>query len=228
VLPAVAYPLLAHAATVTASSRLTLASVVALALAVLLPGLLALRPAAWLGAVLATAVIALLARQDAAALLLFLPPVLINVFMAWLFGRTLGSGRPSLIERLVRLLHPPEEDLDPAIAAYAARLTAAWTVLFTTLASVNLLLALFATPGGLLEAAGLAPTWAVPIETWSLFANLLNYLVVGLFFVVEWIYRRRRFPQQPYRNLLDFLRRAAAVAPALLADLHAGRGDAQP
>jgi uncharacterized membrane protein len=228
VLPAVAYPLLAHAATVTASSRLTLASVVALALAVLLPGLLALRPAAWMGAVLATAVIALLARQDAAALLLFLPPVLINVFLAWLFGRTLGTGRPSLIERLVRLLHPPEEDLDPAIAVYATRLTAAWTVLFAALASVNLLLALFATPGGLLEAAGLAPTWAVPIETWSLFANLLNYLVVGLFFVVEWIYRRRRFPQQPYRNLLDFLRRAAAVAPALLADLHAGRGDTRP
>jgi len=226
--PAVAYPLLAHAATVTASARLTLASVVALALAMLLPGLLAQRPAAWTGAVFAAAAIVLLVRMDAAALVLFLPPVLINVFLAWLFGRTLGTGRPSLIERLVRLLHPPEEDLDPAIAAYATRLTAAWTVLFTTLASVNLLLALFATPGGLLEAAGLAPTWAVPIETWSLFANLLNYLVVGLFFVVEWIYRRRRFPQQPYRNLLDFLRRAAAVAPALLADLHAGRGDTRP
>jgi uncharacterized membrane protein len=226
--PAVAYPLLAHAATVTASARLTLASVVALTLAMLLPGLLAQRPAAWAAAVFAAAAIVLLVRMDAAALVLFLPPVLINVFLAWLFGRTLGSGRPSLIERLVRLLHPPEEELDPAIAAYATRLTGAWTVLFVTLAGVNLLLALFATPGGLLEAAGMAPPLAVPIGTWSLFANLLNYLVVGAFFVAEWVYRRRRFPQQPYRNLLDFLRQAGAAAPALFEDLRGRRPDVQP
>lgn len=225
--PAVGYPLLAHAATLTDSPRLTLASVAALALAVLLPGLLARSVRAWIAAAAAAAGLVLLARQDAAALVLFLPPVLINAFLAWLFGRTLGAGRPTLIERLVALLHPPEEPLDPAVGRYAARLTAAWTGLFVVLGSVNLLLALFASPGGLLESAGLAPPLAVPLATWSLFANLLNYLIVGAFFLAEWTYRRRRFPQQPYRNLLDFLRRAAAAGPALVADITGRGGEAR-
>lgn len=223
-LPAVAYPVLAHLATLTDSARLTLASVAALALAVLLPGLLARRAAAWIGAALAVAAIVSLARQDAVALVLFLPPVLINAFLAWLFGRTLGRGGPTLIERLVRMLHPPDEPIDPAVIRYAARLTAVWTALFVVMGAVNLALALLATPGGLLESAGYAPTPTVPIETWSLFANLLNYLIVGAFFVVEWRWRRRRFPQQPYRSLPEFLRRAAGAGPALVAQLRAGRG----
>jgi len=223
-LPAVAYPLLAHLAIVTASPRLTVVSVAVLALAVLLPGLISGRPAAWIGALLAACAIVLLARQDAAGLVLFLPPVLINFFVAWLFGHTLAPGDRPLIERLVRLLHPPGEVLDPEIVRYARTLTATWAVLLGGLGLLNLLLALLASPGGLLETAGAVPPVVVPIETWSLFANLLNYLVVAAFFVAEWFYRRHRFPQQQYRNLLDFLRRAAGVGPALLADLRGGRG----
>ena len=225
--PAVAYPVLAHLATVTASPGLTIASVAVLALAILLPGLLSGRPAAWIGALLAAVAIVLLARQDAAALVLFLPPVLINFFVAWLFGHTLAQGRRPLIERLVRLLHPPEEALDPAIARYAWRLTATWASLIAGLGLLTLALALLAAPGGLLETAGVTPPITVPIETWSLFANLLNYLVVGAFFVAEWFYRRRRFPQQAYRNLFDFLKQAAGAGPALLADLRNGRGGSQ-
>jgi len=223
-----AYPLIAHAATVMSSRGLTLASLVALALAVLLPGLLARRAAAWLGAAAAVAIVVVLVRQNAAALVLFVPPVLFNFFFAWLFGHTLGPGRRPLVERLVRLLHPPDEALDPEIARYARKLTAAWTLLLAGLGVLNLLLALLASPGGLLETGGLAPPITVPIETWSLFANLLNYLVVGAFFLAEWTYRRRRFPQQTYRNLFDFLRQAAGVGPALLADLRRGRSGPQP
>jgi len=218
-LPAVAYPLLAHAATIAASRGLALASVVALALGGLLPGLLARRLAAWLGALSAAAGIVLLARFDAAALVLFLPPILINFFLAWLFGRTLGRGRPTLIERLTYLLHSPDEVLDPAIGQYAARLTAVWTALFVVLGVVNLLLALVATPSGLLESAGYSPPLTAPLATWSQFANLWNYAIVGAVFVGEWSYRRRRFPQQPYRNIFDFIRRAVGVGPALVADI---------
>ena len=227
-IPAAAYPVLAHAATVTASAGLTLASAVALALVVLLPGLLAGRAAAWIGAAVAAAGITLLARQDATAVVLFVPPVLINAFLAWLFGRTLGPGRLSLIERMVHLLHPRDEVLDPGIPRYAARLTAIWAAFFVVLGTVNLVLALLATPRGLLEVAGHAPTVTVPIEIWSLFANVLNYVVVAAFFAAEWFYRRRRFPQQPYRSMLDFMRRAIAVAPTLLADGRGPAGERRP
>ena len=51
----------------------------------------------------------------------------------------------------------------------------------------------------------------VPLSLWSLFANVLNYLLVAALFVVEFLYRQRRFPQQPYRGLLDFTRRVASL-----------------
>jgi len=216
---AVSYPLLAHAAVMLRSAPLTLASVTVLAAALVLPGLRDGRPLAWLAAAGSAAGVLALARLDAAALVLYVPPVMINAYLAWLFGHTLKPGRTSLIERLVRQLHDPEEQLDDDIPAYAARLTAAWTFLFSLLGLVNLALAVLASPGGLLLAAGVQPALTIPRETWSLFANLLNYLIVACFFLGEYAYRRRRFPDQPYASLLDFLRRAGGALPAVLASV---------
>jgi len=102
----------------------------------------------------------------------------------------------------------------PALLAYARRLTLAWSLLFVLLALLNLLLALLAVPHGLLASAGLPPPWGVPQAIWSLFANLLNYLIVGMFFVAEFAYRRRRFRDLPYRTLAQFVRGLAALGPA--------------
>ena len=221
-IPTISYPLLAHAAILTRSAGLTIASVGVLAAAVLVPGLLRRSVAAWLAAAAVVAGMMQLSRLDAAELALFLPPTLINCYMAWLFGHTLSAGRVPLIELIVRRMHDPEATLDPAISRYAARLTAAWTALFIVQATANTALALIASPRGLLLAAGITPPVTVPLEVWSLFANVLNYLVVAAFFLAEYVYRRRRFPQQPYRDLFDFLRRAGAAGPAVLRDLGSG------
>jgi uncharacterized membrane protein len=85
------------------------------------------------------------------------------------------------------------------VLAYARHLTQAWAVLFIGLAATNLLLAIFAEP-----------------EVWSLFANLIAYVIVLVFFVAEYAYRRRRFPQQPYRNMFEFVQRVLANWPALV------------
>jgi uncharacterized membrane protein len=223
-IPTVSYPLLAHVAILTRSAGLTIASVGVLAAAVLVPGLLRRSAAAWLAAAAVVAGMVELSRLGAAELALFLPPTLINCYMAWLFGHTLLAGRVPLIELIVRRMHDPEETLDPAISRYAARLTSAWTALFIAQAAANTVLALIASPQGLLLAAGIAPPVTVPLEVWSLFANVLNYLIVGAFFLAEYAYRRRRFPQQPYRDIFDFLRRARATAPAVLRDLGDGAG----
>jgi len=49
-----------------------------------------------------------------------------------------------------------------------------------------------------------------------LFANLIAYVIVVAFFAVEYAYRRRRFPQQPYRNMLEFVQRLLASLPGLV------------
>ena len=50
----------------------------------------------------------------------------------------------------------------------------------------------------------------MPLSAWSLFANLLSYLFIAALFAIEFVVRARRFPQQPYRGLIDFTRRLAA------------------
>jgi len=208
----VLYPVAAHFAVLSGATGLIAASVGMLVLLVLLPGLLARRPVAWGLLLTAVAGLCVAAVRGQALVLLFLPPILINAFMAWLFGHTLGAGRQPLIERIIRALHDGRDDIDETVVGYARRLTVAWTALFIALATVNFGLAALATPGGLLLATGTTPPITVPLEAWSLFANVINYLVVGAMFAVEFQVRRRRFPQQSYRGFFDFLRRLSTVS----------------
>jgi uncharacterized membrane protein len=208
------YPLSAHLAVLSGRPALIAASVGVLVMLVLVRPLRRGRRWAWAALVAAAVGLYALSRSHSATLPLFAPPVLINGCMAWVFGHTLRAGEMPLIERIVRALHEPGEILANAIVAYARRLTWAWTALFVILAAVNLALASCATPGGLLLAAGVQPPIAVPLATWSLFANVLNYVFVGAFFVVEYALRRRRFPQQSYRSIVDFTQRVARLGPA--------------
>jgi len=209
---AMSYPFLVHAAVISGSERLIVACIALLGTLLIAPGLRAGRRTAWLAAPFLSIGIVLLARAHAGWLPLYAPPVLINFFLAWVFGRTLFSGQTPLIERLARLMHAPAELLDPAIPVYARRLTFAWTFLFCAMALLNLLLALCAVPSGILALLNVDPPVEVSLQTWSLFANVLNYLIAGGFFLAEYAYRQRRFPNQPYRNLFDFIRRASAVS----------------
>jgi len=211
ILMGLSYPLLAHVAVLSGRPGLIAASIGWLVVLILLPGLQRLRPVAWI--ILATASIGLywIAGSSAALLLPFLPPILIDGFMAWVFGHTLRRGRMPLIERIVRALNGPQDDLNDDILRYTRRLTGVWTALFVLLAVSNASLALCAEPGGLLLTVGVQPPVTVPLSQWSLLANVLDYLLVGALFIIEFAFRRRRFPQQPYRGLLDFTRRVVSL-----------------
>jgi uncharacterized membrane protein len=211
---AVSYPLLAHLAVVRGSEPLLALSLAVLALAVLLPGLARGRAAAIAGAAVIAVLLAGLARSSLAWLPLYAPSVITDLVAAALFARTLSPGHVPLIERFVRLMHAPGEPIDPAVQAYARRLTLGWALLFALLALASLLLALCATPNGILLLLGVQPPVSVPQEAWSLFANVLEYALVAGFFVIEYAIRRRRFPQQPFTGLRDFTTRLLAVAPA--------------
>jgi uncharacterized membrane protein len=211
---AVAYPLLAHAAAHWQSAPLALLAGADLVLLICLPGLLRARIMVWALFVAALAGLYALSRLDLATLPLLAPPILLNAFLAWLFGHTLAAGRVPLIVRIVHAMRGAPETLDPAVVAYARRLTALWTGLFVLLASLNLVLALIAVPHGLLVSLGVTPAVSVPLALWSLFANVLNYAIVAVFFIGEYAWRRRVFPDQPYRNFGDFLQRMLRLGPA--------------
>jgi uncharacterized membrane protein len=211
-----AYPVLAHFAIARSSAGLTIAALTLLAAVSLLPGLARGAIGAWLAVPLVVAASWWLSSVEQPVLALYLPPIVVPAFLAGVFGNTLRSGRTPLISQLIRLLQAPGDDEpESAVWVYARRLTAAWTAMFVALATFNLLLAAFVEPDGLLRANGIEPRLALSHEVWSLFTNLLEYLLVAAFFVIEYAYRRQRFPRQPYRNLFDFLRRMLAAMPRI-------------
>jgi uncharacterized membrane protein len=210
------YPVLAHFAIARNSAGLTIAALTLLAAVSLLPGLARGAIGAWLAVPLVGAASWWLSSVEQPVLALYLPPIVVPAFLAGVFGNTLRSGRTPLISQLIRLLQAPGDDEpESAVWVYARRLTAAWTAMFVALATFNLLLAAFVEPDGLLRASGIEPGLALSHEVWSLFTNLLEYLLVAAFFVIEYAYRRQRFPRQPYRNMFDFLRRMVAAMPRI-------------
>ena len=138
------------------------------------------------GAIAGTFALAALAVAFASpTLLLFVPPVCMNLGLAWFFGHTLAPGREALVTRFARLEHGQP---DPQMVVYTRRLTGVWTLFFLAMAIVSVALA----------ASGAR-------EAWVWFTAAGNYLCVGALFAIEYGYRRRRFPHSghvsPMRNM---------------------------
>jgi uncharacterized membrane protein len=138
---------------------------------------------------------ALMDRQIAARLA-FLPPILIYVFLCWAFARTLVPGREPLVTRIARLVRDGE--LPEPLVVHTRRVTWLWAVALALMATVSAVLARFAEPA-----------------TWSFFTNILSYALLGLLFVLEYLYRLVRYPEirhdPPWRVAAGMVGRAGEV-----------------
>jgi uncharacterized membrane protein len=102
----------------------------------------------------------------------------INLFLLWLFGRTLISGQEPLITGFARRIHGT---LPTRMEGYTRRVTVAWCVFFA--AQVLVSTALLITGS---------------LSTWSLFVNVLSLPLVVLMFVAEYLYRVMRYRHYPH------------------------------
>jgi len=129
---------------------------------------------------------------------LYLPPVVFNLMFAAIFGLTLRPGATPLIERFMRLYHG--ESMPVAATHYARQLTIVWTTAFLASALTATLLAVFA-----------------DIEVWSLFANVVNYILIAVLFVGQFVYGYLRYdmlrPTQILPAVLRMAHRAARRNP---------------
>ena len=217
---ALAYPFLAHAANARGDGVLAAVALADLAAVLLVGPLLRRAPWAWGGMAALAVALAWLATTRHATLPLLAPPVVFLALAGWLFARTLRAGRVPLVTRMAALLHDmPPAALDPPLARYTRGLTGFWAALLFALCLVNLVLAVCAVPEGLLARLGHPPPLPIGDARGSLFANLLVHGVVGASFLLEYAWRRHRFPAQPYANLPDFLRRLATLGPAAWRDI---------
>ena len=184
---ACAWPLSLHAAILFAPPGWPArVSAAALALGALIWALAEARLAS---AILAGAAIALLAASVlyAPEVLLFAPPVVINAALAAFFGSSLRAGREPVISLFARL--EQGGDLPPDLARHARIVTWLWTLLLSGMAATALALAALA-----------------PLETWSLFANVVVYALIAALFVGEHLYRRVRFRHYRHASLAGLLR----------------------
>lgn len=102
-----------------------------------------------------------------------LPHLVTNLFLMWLFARTLKDGREPLITSIARRVHG---SLKPEIEIYTRHVTYAWSLFFLLQVAVSLGLYIFAS-----------------LQTWSMYINVLNVPLIILMFVCEYTYRILRF-----------------------------------
>jgi uncharacterized membrane protein len=137
------------------------------------------------------ALVSLSGPVDLGALMVRVQPVVITGMLALMFGRSLMSDRTPLIVRIGEYL---KGDLPPQVASYGRRLTVFWTLLLAFLALESALLGLFGTP-----------FW------WSLFTNLINYLIILLVFVVEYPIRRRVLSEVEHESFFNYVASLAHI-----------------
>ena len=132
--------------------------------------------------------VALRSLPEGAALkwLVYSPPVLIDLALCWLFGRTLRRGAEPLITSFAR--HAHAGDLPPDIPAYTRRVTLVWTLLFAAMAAA---------------AAGLAAFGSE--RAWTFFVYVASPALVAALFLGEFTWRRVRFRHHPRQRLADML-----------------------
>ena len=173
-----AYPALNHAAAVLDEPRWA-ALGIALVVCALASGWLSGLGAALLAA--SSLAFSLWVASHVPGLLLYVPPVAINLAFCVLFARTLRGGHEPLVTRFARIERGGQ--LPPDLERYTRTLTRAWAGFFVLMAAIS---------------ATLAATG--PVAAWSLFSNVLNYLLVVLFFVLEYVYRRVRYRHHPHAS----------------------------
>lgn len=106
-----------------------------------------------------------------------------NTMLCWFFLQTLYGGRTPIITTIARTIHP---DMPDSVVRYTRKVTIAWAIFFALQVVVSLLIFALAS-----------------IETWSVFANILNWPMVIAMFVAEYACRRRCNPDFQHASIRE-------------------------
>jgi uncharacterized membrane protein len=172
------------------AGRTTLA--VTLSAAALAGACSALPPGRWRGFAFAAVASVLLVTivGGLAPLVVYVPPIVINLGLAGFFARTLAQGREPLISRFARI---ERGVLDDELQVYTRRLTWIWVGFFLLMAVVSCALA------------------AGSHAAWLWFTAVGNYVCVAALLVGEYAYRRARFAQYRHASPVELFKLVRAA-----------------
>lgn len=186
-LAAILYPLAVHLAIIAHASAVAVALLLTMTSLHLYYRLPNLRHSLWAWTYIAVALAGALSLALGAVGALYLPPVLVNLVLTILFARTLRAGHTPLIERFMRLEYagaPP-----PALCRYGRQLTFLWSGFFAASALMASALAVFA-----------------PLALWSLWVNILNFVLIALIYVAQYAYLYWRYRAYELHSPWNWLR----------------------
>lgn len=217
-----AYPVLIAVGLLTQREIFPLLALMVLVTAVLLPKISTGRVVPWLAWLGVQGLLLALAWLGFADLVLETVPALINVLLAWWFGRTLLTSRP-LIARCIVAIEGESRLRERGVASYAWQLTAFWAALLAANALLLMVLLLGAERSGVLARFNVAPTLRID-EWWAAaWLHVGGYVVVVVAFALEYPYRRWRLRHLQHLSLPQMLLRLAVNWPRVLRDEAAGR-----
>ncbi len=117
--------------------------------------------------------IAYFMQQTYAQYLLYFPPILILFSLFLLFSHSLQSGQIPLITRYAVMMNDNKR-LEERHFRYTQSLTRVWSVFLLLMVLTSIFLAIFYSK-----------------YSWSLFSNIISYILITAFFIIEFFYRKR-------------------------------------
>jgi uncharacterized membrane protein len=122
-----------------------------------------------------------------AVTVVLLPPVLVNLGLLYIFGKTLLPGRVPLITRFSTINFSGR--IPAPLVSYTRRLTILWAALFAIMVAESAVVGAYA-----------------DLATWSWTVNILNPVVMVAFFVAEHFYRLFRYSDCGPHSLIRAIR----------------------
>ena len=143
--------------------------------------------------VMVIAVIGYLMQPAYRQYLLFLPPILMLLSLFILFSQSLLAGQTPLITRYASMLG---DSLDKRHLRYNRNLTSIWSAFFLLMTITSILLAIFSS-----------------LEVWSFFTYVVSYLLLGSFFIIEFMFRKHYFAGEVEGGFFQFIRKIIKIKP---------------
>jgi len=182
----ISYPFLVHYLVVTGQYLLAGIYIVALLLLIAIQNFLQNNKGLALGLFFLGIVISTIVLYQA-QFVIYLPPVLIPLALAIIFGRTLMGEQTAFITSIaqkIRRAHLAETEKN-----YTRVITYMWVLFFLFLA---------------IESAVVAIIYN--IQTWSYITNFLNYILVAIFAICEYLLRRIILRDLEHPSFIGFIK----------------------
>ena len=179
------YPFFAHLAIALEQPLLKLLALALLTAGILYKGLINKQKKVWLIFLSVICIMLLVTQTNQWFYAFYIPPILLPAIIASVFFISLGPDKEPLITDIGEKARGP---LSPELRSYTRRLTQLWAYLLTAMAIWSALL-----------------PWLASIWLWSIVTNFVNYIIVALFFVVEFFIRKKRFKEHRHPNFKQYL-----------------------